>query len=119
MEALADGVFWQQKLVLPIFQLAGWNVNWEKTVSIPSQSLLYQGFIMDTTVCDFKTVVTKFVEFSTAGEGRSLAFDFDAWKNCFYASFSRFGSLYFESGSSAAFRQSCCTAWLVRISRAY
>jgi hypothetical protein len=48
--ATADGVFWQQKLVLPIFQLAGWNVNWEKTVSIPSQSLLYQGFIMDITV---------------------------------------------------------------------
>ncbi len=56
-----DGVFWQQKLVVPIFQLAGWNVNWEKTVSIPSQSLLYQGFIMDTTVMKYFTPQAKIV----------------------------------------------------------
>ncbi len=57
----ADGVFWQQKLVLHIFQLAGWNVNWEKTVSIPSQSLLYQGFITDTTVMKYFAPQAKIV----------------------------------------------------------
>jgi hypothetical protein len=49
----ADSVFWQQKLVLHIFQLAGWNVNFAKTVSIPSQHLLYQGFITDTILMKY------------------------------------------------------------------
>ncbi len=61
MAATADGVFWLQKLVLPIFQLAGWNVNWDKTVSIPSQSILYQGFIMDITVMKYFTPQVKIV----------------------------------------------------------
>jgi hypothetical protein len=30
----ADKVFWQQKVVLHIFQLAGWNINWEKTIMV-------------------------------------------------------------------------------------
>ncbi len=31
-----DQVYWQQKTILHIFQLAGWNVNWKKTVMVPT-----------------------------------------------------------------------------------
>jgi hypothetical protein len=38
----------KSKVVLEIFRLAGWTIQWEKTVMIPTQKLLYQGFITDT-----------------------------------------------------------------------
>jgi hypothetical protein len=44
----ADQVYWQLKTILHIFQLAGWNVNREKTVMVPTQTLLYMGFVTDT-----------------------------------------------------------------------
>jgi len=49
----ADQVYWQQRTVLHIFQLAGWNVNWEKTVMVPTQTLLYMGFVTDTNVMKY------------------------------------------------------------------
>ena len=35
-------------LVLTVFQLAGWNVQWSKCVLTPTQQLLHLGFITDT-----------------------------------------------------------------------
>ena len=35
-------------LVLTVFQLAGWNVQWNKCVLTPTQQLLHLGFITDT-----------------------------------------------------------------------
>jgi hypothetical protein len=59
--ATADRVFWQQTVVLHIFQLAGWNINWEKTVMVPTQMLLYQGFITDSTMMKYVTPNSKIV----------------------------------------------------------
>jgi hypothetical protein len=39
---------WKQWLVLNIFQLAGWSIQWDKTTTVPSQKLTYQGFVTDT-----------------------------------------------------------------------
>ncbi len=61
--ASAELVYWQQKVVLHAFQLAGWNVNWEKTVMVPSKSLLYIGFLTDTNVMKYFPPATKILPF--------------------------------------------------------
>ena len=36
------------EVVVRIFQLAGFNLSWSKSVLVPTQTLLFQGFIIDT-----------------------------------------------------------------------
>jgi hypothetical protein len=50
---------WKQFLVLTIFQLAGWSVQWAKTVLRPTQILQHQGFIIDTIAMRYFTPVEK------------------------------------------------------------
>ena len=39
---------WKFELVLHVFQLAGWVIQWSKTTTEPTQQLQYLGFIIDT-----------------------------------------------------------------------
>ena len=43
-----DETLYKLKAVLLIVQLAGWNIQWEKTSTEPSQTLTHQGFITDS-----------------------------------------------------------------------
>jgi hypothetical protein len=36
-------------LAIHVLQLAGWQVQWKKTITEPTQRLLHQGFITDST----------------------------------------------------------------------
>jgi hypothetical protein len=47
--------YWKHQLVLTVFQLAGWTVQWAKTTKLPAQRLLYQGFVIDTVQLKFYT----------------------------------------------------------------
>ena len=45
----------QFQFVLFILQTAGWTIQWKKTSSVPSQSLLYLGLVTDTIVMKYFT----------------------------------------------------------------
>ena len=47
------------QLALLVTQLCGWNIQWDRMVTEPAQSLLYLGFITDTKVMRYSTPVEK------------------------------------------------------------
>ena len=40
--------YYKSILATTCFQMAGFNIRWTKTVTKPTQELIYQGFIFDT-----------------------------------------------------------------------
>ena len=49
----------ETKFVLETLQLAGWQINTEKTRPIPSQNPIYQGFILDFVAMEYRLPVWK------------------------------------------------------------
>jgi hypothetical protein len=42
------------KLMLQVFQLAGWNIQWAKTMTQVEQEVQYLGLVLDTKIMEFK-----------------------------------------------------------------
>ncbi len=43
-----DECAYKTEVVIRIFQLAGFNISWQKSVLVPTQTLLFQGFVTDS-----------------------------------------------------------------------
>ncbi len=52
---------WKQWLVLNIFQLAGWSIQWDKTTKVPTQQLNYQGFVTNSVSMSYYVAPEKII----------------------------------------------------------